>query len=85
MITHSPDNLAHEWADEVERQEVDIDWYYQNCPDLPIFLWKGDDLASFDLDPWGFMYELPYGPEEAKSNNWRIFVQKIDLKKRGLI
>lgn len=82
MIPHSyvnaSDNPAQYAADQLGRQEVEIDWYLDNMIDAPIFRWV-EGQEDLGLDPWRFYYDLPIDPETAKERGWRIFVQRKDM------
>ncbi len=83
MIVHNytdaSDNLAQYEADQLDRQEVTVDWYLDNMIDACLFRWTGDEDAELGLDPWRFHMDLPIEPEDAKERGWRIFVQRKDM------
>ena len=83
MISHSyrnaSDNLAQYHADQIDRQEVTVDWYLDNMIDACVFRWTSDEDAEMGLDPWRFYMDLPLDPEEVKERGWRLFVQRKDM------
>ena len=83
MVPHSygnaSDNIAQYHADQIDRQEVNVDWYLDNMIDACVFRWTSDDDAEMGLDPWRFYMDLPIEPEDVKERGWRLFVQRSDM------
>jgi len=83
MITHNyvsaSDNIAQYEADQVDRQEVTVDWYLDHMIDACVFRWTSDEDHMCGLDAWRFYMDLPIEPEDVKDRGWRLFVQRKDM------
>jgi len=66
-------DYAQKVGNSLHRQEVDIDWYYDNMPDAPLYGWRinGEDFHRMGLEPW------ITNPDESKG--LRYFVDRHRL------
>ena len=77
--TNASDNLAQYEADQIDRQEVTVEWYLEHMIDACVFRWMDDEAQAFGLDPWRFYMDLPIDPEDVAERGWRLFVQRKDM------
>lgn len=83
MIKHDyarPSDDPGQWeADQLDRQEVTYDWFWENGIDNDLALWTWADGASdLGLDPWR-LREF-----DQVTSKHRLFVQRNQLRKANI-
>lgn len=87
MIKHqyinASDDTAQWCADNLDRQEVTARFFLENMPDAPVWGWK-PRASEYGMDPWVIDPDCDVDHDWNMLTPLRIFVQREDLRKRGL-
>ncbi len=82
MIEHeyrqASDDEAQWSADQIDRQEVTLEFYLEHMTDEAAFIWM--DNMDMGLDPWKLTDDPSYFLKEGQ----RLFVQRKDMRRLGL-